>query len=72
MAEKFSDNGNRRELWLFPVEGGEPRKMDLAIDRNTSPLRVHPDGRQLAYVAGETRYEVVALENYLPGTGTVK
>jgi Tol biopolymer transport system component len=72
MAEKFSDNGNRRELWLFPVEVGEPRKMDLAIDRNTSPLRVHPDGRQLAYVAGETRYEVVALENYLPGTGTVK
>jgi Tol biopolymer transport system component len=54
------------ELWLVPIEGGTPRRMDLQMAAETNLMRVHPDGRRLAYVAGETKYEVLVLENFLP------
>jgi Tol biopolymer transport system component len=56
---------SRTELWLVPVQGGEPRKLDLVAD-NTRDLRVHPDGRHIAYTAGKDRSEVWALSNFLP------
>ena len=66
IVQKIVGTGQRRELWLIPVEGGEPRKLDLAIDQDAHPMRVHPDGRQVAYVVGTTRVEVLVLENFLP------
>ena len=55
------------ELWLVPVQGGEPRKLDLAgpVIRE---VRVHPDGRRIAYTAGGDRSDVWVMENFLPGT----
>ena len=57
--------GSRTELWRVPVQGGEPQKLDLAAD-NLRDLRLHPDGRHIAYTAGKDRLEVWALENFLP------
>ena len=55
------------ELWLVPVEGGQPQKLDLAMDSLTD-LRMHPDGRHIAFVAGTHKGEVWVMENFLPRT----
>jgi hypothetical protein len=33
---------------------------------------VHPDGRQIAFVAGENKEEVWVLENFLPAVNAKK
>jgi len=53
------------ELWQVSAQGGDPRKLDLAAD-DIRDLRVHPDGRHVAYSAGQDRQEVWALSNFLP------
>lgn len=65
IVQRSFDQGNRKELWLIPVDGSQPRKLDLPYD-NTGAMRVHPDGKQVAYVAGSTSREVAMLENFLP------
>ena len=55
------------DLWLIPAEGGQPRKLDLAMDL-LADLRIHPGGRHIAFVAGSHKGEVWAMENFLPGT----
>jgi Tol biopolymer transport system component len=59
--------GSKTELWLVSAQGGEPRRLDLTAD-NIRELRLHPDGRHIAYTAGKDRQEVWALSNFLPGT----
>jgi hypothetical protein len=53
------------ELWLVPVEGGQARKLDLAVD-SLADLRMHPDGRHIAFVAGRHKGELWVMENFLP------
>lgn len=53
------------ELWRVPAEGGEPQKLGLAMDRIEN-LRLHPDGKRIAFVAGQYRAEVWVMENFLP------
>ena len=53
------------ELWLVPVEGGRARKLDLTMD-SLVDLRMHPDGRRVAFVADRHRNEVRVMENFLP------
>jgi Tol biopolymer transport system component len=53
------------ELWLVSVEEGRARKLDLAMD-SLVDLRMHPDGRHVAFVAGRHRGEVWVMENFLP------
>jgi len=55
------------ELWLVPAEGGQPQKLDLAMD-SLADLRMHPDGRHIAFVAGSHQGEVWVMENFLPRT----
>jgi len=66
--------GQRREgsedmvdLWRVPVKGGEPQKLDLAMSR-LMHLRVHPDGRRIAFTAKtqNEKSEVWVMENFLP------
>jgi Tol biopolymer transport system component len=58
--------GKASELWLVPTVGA-PRKIDVgATDLNVGSVRVHPDGRRIAFVAGERKQEVWVLENFLP------
>ena len=63
-----------RELWLVPVTGGGPRKLDIdpgvwmedATGGGDSGFSVSPDGRSVAFQMGKTGAEVWALENFLP------
>ncbi|MCX6376441.1 MAG: hypothetical protein NTU88_10495, partial [Armatimonadetes bacterium] len=55
----------KTELWSVSVQGGEPRKLDLTAE-NMRDLSVHPDGRQIAFTAGQTKSEVWVMENFLP------
>jgi Tol biopolymer transport system component len=58
------------ELWLVPLDGTTPRKIDIDLNRavrgGQGRMQLHPDGRRLTFVSG--RYpigEVWALENFL-------
>ena len=58
--------GNAKaELWLISVQGGAPRKLDLAAEGMREPS-IHPDGRHIAYTAGRNISEVWVMENFLP------
>ena len=66
------------ELWLIPVNGSAPRKLDVdlsgAVDGQLGKIRLSPDGKQLAYVVGRSyKTETWVLENFLPqGVGAQK
>jgi len=44
------DNRYRSQLWIAPLDGGEPRQFTYGPGRDTSP-RWSPDGRQLLFVS---------------------
>jgi Tol biopolymer transport system component len=69
LAQKNTAGG--AQLWSIPIDGGERRKLELNFS-NAVGMRVHPDGRQVAYVDGENKNEVMVLENFLPANTTVK
>lgn len=52
-------------VWIVPSTGGTARKLDLDLYGNGS-LRLHPDGRRIAYNTGVTTIEIWTLENFLP------
>lgn len=52
-------------LWRVPAKGGEPQSLGLKMEGLTN-VRIHPDGRQIAFAAGEAKAEVWVLENFLP------
>jgi hypothetical protein len=64
----------RRELWLVPVTGGAPRKLDIdtttwtagAMVPSDDGFALSPDGRHLAFQVGKSVDEVWALESFLP------
>ncbi|MBI3279188.1 MAG: PD40 domain-containing protein [Acidobacteria bacterium] len=62
--------GVRSELWLVPVSGGAPRKLDIDASSwdivNPIGARFSPDGRYVAFMAGKREMEVWALEVSLP------
>jgi len=53
------------ELWRISVAGGKPEKTGLAT-QSWATLAVHPDGRQIAFSAGEPKQEVWVMENFWP------
>ena len=55
---------SKAELWLTPVQGGEPRKLDLAV-QGMRDLCVHPDGRHIAFTSAASRRGVWVMENFL-------
>jgi Tol biopolymer transport system component len=62
-------NGSPAELWLAPVDGGEPRRIEGDISNWTRDggVRLSPDGRQVTFVhsAGEPGLGIWAFESYL-------
>jgi len=69
----LNDSGTEREFWLVPITGGQHRKIDVGTTTGLGPMvRVHPDGRQIAFVAGENKQEVWVLENFLPPAKAVR
>jgi hypothetical protein len=56
-------------LWRVPAAGGQAEKLDLGMI-NLMHMRVHPDGRQIVFTAGDRpeKAEIWVLENFLePG-----
>lgn len=51
-----------RELWRAAVDGGALERTGLVM-RGLRDVRLHPDGRQVAFTAGEGSDEVWVLEN---------
>ena len=56
---------NKVEFVLVPVDGGEPVKMPAPMNGMTA-LSFHPDGKRVAFAAGQSRSEVWVMENFLP------
>jgi Tol biopolymer transport system component len=50
------------EVWRVPFERGQTQKLDLPANWHGS-ARLHPDGRRIAFAAGNTRAEVWVIEN---------
>jgi Tol biopolymer transport system component len=66
---KMSNEDNHVELWEVPVDGRQPRKLDIDVSNwDFEGFRLSPDGKHIAFVgtAGKPGYEIWALENILP------
>ncbi len=70
-AESRFQRGYKFEFWKISVEGGEPQKLGLSMDR-VYMLSVHPDGQQIAFRAGQRIKEIYAMDNFLPEEKTKK
>ncbi|MBI3474080.1 MAG: PD40 domain-containing protein [Candidatus Solibacter usitatus] len=55
----------RGELWRIPAEGGPAMRLPLSME-SLRQVRVHPDGRRVAFTAGSGKGEVWILESFLP------
>jgi len=70
---KKATNDAKEELWVVPIDGSPHVKIKLSGPFGND-FAIHPDGRRLAYLAGEGKGEVWVLENFLPsisaGTGS--
>jgi Tol biopolymer transport system component len=66
IVNTFWNDGDKRETWLVSLEDGTHKVLDLP-GHTWSRVRVHPDGKRVAYHAGELKAEVWVLENFLPG-----
>jgi TolB protein len=53
------------EFWSVSSEGGEPQRFPLPLDSITD-FSVHPDGKRVAFAAGQSQTEVWVIENFLP------
>lgn len=61
----------KNELWRIPTGGGTPEKLALGMDW-LREIRFHPDGRHIAFTAGQNKSEVWVMENFLPLIRTAK
>jgi Tol biopolymer transport system component len=52
------------ESWRISPDGGNAQKLELVIPGGG--VRLHPDGRQIAYYTGRGRRDLWVMENYLP------
>jgi Tol biopolymer transport system component len=57
------------ELWRVPVAGGKAEKLDLSASLMLM-IRIHPDGRRIAFESGRRGGEIWVMENFLPGRRT--
>jgi hypothetical protein len=64
---------DRQELWVVPIDGSAPRNLGIEVHDSTGqiPFSLRPDGRQIAFVAGNaspspTWSEIWRIENFLP------
>ena len=53
-TERLAENGQQEfGLWLVPVNGDEPRRLDLGFPTGGRRVRVSPDGRRLLIDRGQ-------------------
>jgi Tol biopolymer transport system component len=70
-AESKFQRGYKFNFWKISVEGGEPQKLGLQMDR-VYILRINPDGQRIAFRAGQRIKEIYAMDNFLPEEKTKK
>lgn len=61
VAQVFDQATRGTSAVLLPARGGEPRSLE-GIPGSVRSLGLHPSGRRLAYVAGDNRNEIWALD----------
>jgi Tol biopolymer transport system component len=59
------DKTGQIELWRIPSAGGEPVRLPLTA-KGMENLRIHPDGRRIAFNTSEMKNETWVMENFLP------
>ncbi len=47
------------------MTGGEAEILDLSVNRMRM-IRIHPDGRRIAFEGGRSGGEIWVMENFLP------
>jgi len=62
----FAKRNQEQNLYKVAAAGGEPQKLDITVSGTNIGLRMHPDGRRIAFTSGERMSEFWALENLLP------
>ena len=60
-----NERGQKTELWRVGVENGESEKLGIAME-GLLEVRVHPDGRRIAFFAMKLGAELWAMERFLP------
>ena len=56
----------KSELWRIRREGGTPEKLDIEVDGVLRHLRIHPDGRRIAFTVSREIDENWVMENVFP------
>ncbi len=65
------DTARRMRVWAFPAAGGEPKKLDLTMER-MSALDLSPDGRRLIFTGTQTKPELWTITNLIPTVRTAR
>jgi len=61
------------QLWRVPSEGGKPQKTGLTFEGWGVDVRMHPDGRRIAFASKRAgKNEVWVMENFLPAMPVAK
>ena len=68
MLIRIGSGGDMAELWRAFVDGTPAVKLDTMVDRNVGAVRLHPDGRQIAFQVNTPLLpaEIWVTENFLP------
>jgi Tol biopolymer transport system component len=71
--EQPSEPGNvsGARFWVVDLDGGEPQRVDLGEHLQAGALAIHPDGRHIAYRAGQSRGEVWVMEGLGSNVGAL-
>ena len=67
---RIGSGGDKLELWRAFVDGTPAVKLDTMVDGNVGSVRLHPDGRQIAFEVRtpEKPQEIWVTENFMPTT----
>ena len=67
---RIGSGGDKVELWRAFVDGTPAVKLDTMVDGNVGTVRLHPDGRQIAFQVNTPAKpaEIWVTENFLPTT----
>jgi Tol biopolymer transport system component len=65
-------SGQRTVAVAVPLNGAPPIQLDLPPDWRPMMFRIHPNGREITFAAGQSRDEVWTLENFLPAVKTAR
>ena len=62
--------GSPARLWRVPINSGAPRKLELDIRTwgIAGGIRIHPNGKQIAFFTGDAAREIWALQNVIPSS----